>query len=82
MAGMKEATSAGKQPEGDDSYTGEDFTVHQYGDVAICNFRLVRKGTDDGKPVTQSYRNTGTFQKRNGKWQVVAWQATKIEEKH
>ena len=27
--------------------------------------------------VTQ-YLNTGTFQKREGEWQVVAWQATRV----
>jgi hypothetical protein len=27
---------------------------------------------------TQQYFNTGTFVKREGRWQAVAWQATKI----
>jgi hypothetical protein len=32
-----------------------------------------------GKPATvTNYLNTGTFLRRNGKWQVIAWQSTKI----
>ena len=42
------------------------------------NFRLVQHNEKDGKQETNYFRNTGTFLKRNGKWQVVAWQATKI----
>jgi ketosteroid isomerase-like protein len=60
------------------TFTGEDFTVHQYGDTAIVNFRLVMHGTDNNQP--HSFRNTGTFMKRNGQWQAVAWQATPIQE--
>ena len=42
-------------------------------------FRLVATtpGTD-GKSTRQDYYNTGTFHRREGRWQVVAWQATKI----
>ena len=36
--------------------------------------------TETARTETESYRNTGTFLRRNGKWQVVAWQATKIAE--
>jgi|SRR5579859_1814231 len=56
------------------SYTAEDVTINQFGDTAIVAFRLVNKQGDE----ITSYRNTGTFLKRDGKWQVVAWQATKI----
>jgi ketosteroid isomerase-like protein len=56
-------------------YTAEDIRIQQYGDTAIVAFHLVEKekGTTVG-----NYLNTGTFLKRNGKWQVVAWQATKM----
>ena len=35
-------------------------------------------GTTDkaGKKTVNHYLNTGTFLKRDGKWQAVAWQAT------
>lgn len=64
------------------TYSAEDITVHDYGDTAVVAFRLVaRTEHSDGKVETDHYRNTGTFLRRNGKWQVVAWQATKIPEK-
>jgi ketosteroid isomerase-like protein len=63
------------------TFDGEDFTVHQYGDLAVVNFRLVMHGAENGQAVTRSFRNTGTFAKRNGQWQAVAWQATPIAEK-
>lgn len=63
------------------TYEADDFTVHPYGDTAIVNFRLVQHNEKDGKQETNYFRNTGTFLKRNGKWQVVAWQATRVPEK-
>ena len=63
------------------TFEGDDFTVHPYGEMAVVNFRLIAHNTENGKPTTVHYRNTGTFLKRNGKWQAVAWQATKAPEK-
>lgn len=68
-------------PRANATFTGEDFNVHQYGELAVVNFKLVMHATDNDKPVTRSFRNTGTFMKRNGQWQAVAWQATPIAEK-
>ena len=68
-------------PRANATFTGEDFTVHEDGDIAIVNFRLVMHATENEKPVTRTFRNTGTFVKRNGRWQAVAWQATPIAEK-
>jgi ketosteroid isomerase-like protein len=67
--------------EGKSSYSAEDITVHEYGETVIVAFRLVgRTDHGDGNVETARYRNTGTFLRRNGKWQAVAWQATKISE--
>lgn len=63
------------------TYEADDFTVHPYGEMAVVNFRLIAHNTENGKPTTAYYRNTGTFLKRSGKWQAVAWQATKAPEK-
>ncbi len=63
------------------SYDADDFTVHPYGEMAVVNFRLIMHNTENGKATTSYFRNTGTFMKRNGKWQAVAWQATKVPEK-
>ena len=62
------------------TYDAEDVTVHDFGDFAVVNFRLVAHTDDHGKQDTGFYRNTGTFARRNGEWKVVAWQATKIEQ--
>jgi ketosteroid isomerase-like protein len=68
-------------PQEKSTYSAEDITVHEYGDTVIVAFRLVgRTERGDGKVETAHYRNTGTFLRRNGKWQAVAWQATKISE--
>jgi hypothetical protein len=69
-------------PRANATFSGEDFNIHQYGDMTIVNFRLVMHAIDNGKSVTRAFRNTGTFMKRNGQWQAVAWQATPIAEQH
>ena len=62
-------------------YDSDDITLHAYGNMAVMNFRLIQRITGkDGKTDTHYYRNTGTFLKRNGRWQVVAWQATRVPE--
>jgi ketosteroid isomerase-like protein len=61
------------------TYSAEDITVHGYGDTAVVAFRLgARTEQKNGRIEDAYYRNTGTFLRRNGRWQVVAWQATKI----
>jgi ketosteroid isomerase-like protein len=59
-------------------YTAEDVRIQQYGTTAIVAFRLVSTTTNDGKTDVSKYLNTGTFLKRDGKWRVVSWQATKL----
>jgi hypothetical protein len=59
-------------------YTAEDIRIQQYGTTAIVAFRLVATTEQNKKITVAKYLNTGTFLKRKGKWQVVAWQATKM----
>ena len=64
-------------------YSAEEIRIQQYGDTAIVAFKLVgttpRVGEDTAAPVeVLYYYNTGTFLRRDGVWQVVAWQATRI----
>ncbi|HEY3135856.1 MAG TPA: nuclear transport factor 2 family protein [Blastocatellia bacterium] len=59
-------------------YTAEDIRIQQYGSTAIVAFRLVGTTKKAEKTETTNYLNTGTFLKRNGKWQAVSWQATRI----
>ena len=58
-----------------DTYDAEDVTVRAYDDIAVLNFKLVNHAAD-GK--TNYFRNSGTFAKRDGKWQVINWQATRV----
>lgn len=60
------------------TYAADDIRIQQYGTTAIVAFRLVGTTTKGGKTEVTNYFNTGTFLQRNGKWQAVAWQATKI----
>lgn len=62
------------------TYEADDITAHPYGSMVVVNFRLVQHNEKDGKQETAYFRNTGIFLKRNDKWQVVAWQATKVPE--
>ncbi len=60
-------------------YSAEDIKIQQYGNAAIVAFKLVGVTTRaDGTKSTSEHLNTGTFIKRDKKWQVVAWQATAI----
>jgi len=65
-----------KPEDGATVYTAEEIRIQQYGDTAIVAFRLVGTTDKAGTKTVANYLNTGTFLKRNGKWQVVAWQAT------
>jgi len=64
--------------ESNTRYSAEDIVIHEYGDTAVVAFRLVAETQHPGdKPELVTYRNTGTFLRRQGVWQVVAWQSTK-----
>ena len=76
---MKSLSKPAPASKGKSSYSAEDITVHEYGDTAVVAFRLVGQTLHgEGKVETSYYRNTGTFLRRNGRWQAVAWQATKV----
>jgi ketosteroid isomerase-like protein len=68
------------RPDTTTKYSAEDIAIHEYSDMAVVAFRLV-SDVEHGAgapPAITRYRNTGTFLRRNGKWQVVAWQSTKM----
>jgi ketosteroid isomerase-like protein len=60
------------------TYSAEDVRIQQYGPTAIVAFRLVAKVERGNSTDVTRYFNTGTFLKRDGKWQVVSWQATRL----
>ena len=55
------APSAKEEPQV--TYRAEDVQVRLYGKTAVVAFRLVT--------AAQQYLNTGTFVKRDGRWQLV-----------
>ena len=64
--------------QGTTVYSAEDIRIHQYAETAIVAFRLVATTEKGGTKEIANYLNTGTFVKRDGKWQAVGWQATKV----
>jgi len=59
-------------------YAAEDIRIQQYGDTAVVAFRLVATTETSGTTQTANLLNSGMFVKRNGKWQVVNWQSTRM----
>jgi uncharacterized protein YciI/ketosteroid isomerase-like protein len=60
------------------TYAAEDVRIQQYGDTAVVAFRLVGTTGAGAMAAVETYLNTGTFVKREGRWQAVAWQATHV----
>lgn len=78
MKGVRSAPAA-KPDDAVTVYTAEDVRIQQYGNAAVVAFKLV--GTTkrkDGTTNVSNHLNTGTFIKRKGQWQAVAWQATPV----
>ncbi len=67
-----------KPEDGVTIFSAEDIRIHQYDSTAIVACRLVGTTRKGDKTDVANYLNTGTLLKRNGKWQAVSWQATKI----
>jgi len=59
-------------------YTAEDIQIQQYGNTAVVAFRLVATTETGGAKHIANLLNSGTFVKRDGKWQVVNWQSTRM----
>ncbi|HEY3038207.1 MAG TPA: nuclear transport factor 2 family protein [Pyrinomonadaceae bacterium] len=77
---MRDVRSAPVPKPGDPTtlYSAEDIHIQQYGTFAIVAFRLVATTQKTGATEIANYLNSGTFLKRNGKWQVVNWQSTRM----
>jgi ketosteroid isomerase-like protein len=77
MQGLRDAP-APKAGDPVSVFSAEDVRVQQYGDAAVVAFRLVGTTTHGGSTEITHYLNTGTFVKRDGRWQAVAWQSTRV----
>ncbi|HAC15855.1 MAG TPA: nuclear transport factor 2 family protein [Bacteroidetes bacterium] len=60
------------------TYTADEIIIQVYDDVAVVAFKMTGvTNAPEGDDITY-YLNSGTFLKRNEKWKVVNWQATRI----
>jgi hypothetical protein len=77
---LREVREEGPPKPGDEItvFSAEEIRIQQYADTAIVAFRLVGTSEKAGKKEVKNYLNTGTFLKRDGKWQAVSWQATAV----
>ncbi|MCU1263940.1 MAG: nuclear transport factor 2 family protein [Acidobacteria bacterium] len=77
---MRDVTSAPASKPGDPTtvFTAADIRIQQYGATAVVAFRLVGTTMKNGTTEVLNYLNSGTFARRNGKWQVVNWQSTRM----
>ena len=55
-----------------------DVKVQIYGDAAVATYAAQVKATNKGQDTSGSFRVTRVFVKRNGKWQEVAFQSTRV----
>ena len=77
---LRDVRSAPAPKPGDPKtvFTAEDVRIQQYGDTAIVAFLLIGTTQNDyGQNISRNL-NSGTFVKREGKWQVVSWQSTRM----
>ncbi len=63
------------------SFVLSDLKVQVYGDVAVVTGLNTIKATFKGADVSGAYRFTDVFVKRDGRWQAVATQGTKVVKK-
>lgn len=56
----------------------DDMKVQGFGNAAVVTYGTTDKGTYKGKDLSGRYRWTDVFVKRNGRWQIVATQGTRV----
>lgn len=61
-----------------DSFESSDIKVQVYGDTAVVTLRVVWNGRFRGTDISEPQRMTDVFVKRDGRWQCVASQSTRI----
>jgi ketosteroid isomerase-like protein len=62
-----------------DSFDTEDLSVRIYGETAVVTGRSTPQGKDSkGRAITGRFRFTRVWVRRDGRWQVVAFQGTRI----
>ncbi|BBB63681.1 hypothetical protein UNDKW_5408 [Undibacterium sp. KW1] len=61
-----------------DPYKVEDFEIRLYGNVALLSGRTKMTGRYEGKPFKSHYRYIDIYAQRDGKWQIVSVQISRI----
>jgi ketosteroid isomerase-like protein len=62
-----------------DAYDVDDLAVRVYGDTAVVTGRTSPRGrTALGQPISGQYRYLRVWVKRQGRWQAVAFEGTRI----
>ena len=61
-----------------ESVSFDDIKVRLYGNTAVVIGRSTVKGQDKGQDISGRYRYTRVYVKRQGRWQLVATQSTRI----
>ena len=64
-----------------ESITNEDVRVRVFGDMAVVTGRSKMKGRYKDQDISGGYRYTDVYIKRQGRWQAVALQITRITQK-
>lgn len=67
-----------RSAEPETEYDADEVQINVYDDMAVVAFRLIARFSTPEEEGTRYYYNTGTFQKRDGEWKAIAWQATVI----
>jgi ketosteroid isomerase-like protein len=63
-----------------DSTLLDDFTIRTYGDTAVVSFTLHMIGPRNGVPHQVSLRYVDLFVMREGRWQCVSSQSTRVSD--
>ena len=61
-----------------DSSALDEFIVRVYGDTAVVHFTQKLTGPSKGQPLTLTFRYMDVFVLRDGRWQCVASQSTRV----
>ena len=61
-------------------YETSDIRVRLYGDAAVVTGQVQRTRELNGRDVDDKWRFTKVYIRRAGKWQVVAWHASTVEQ--
>lgn len=55
-----------------DVYDKDDIKVRAYGDTAVASYRLTVKGEHEGVEISQQFRITDVWLRREGRWQIIS----------